>query len=501
MDLRKSIASKLFLITLGFFSSFIIITLLFQSLSFQKFYQNRKMKNLRVNLEKLRTDYNSSTGLNDVLTLIKDFEDKNNCKVVILDSKGNLNFITDLNNRAVNGSRLRAIREIVDAWTSNPDAFIKLKESGKSITYISKSSFGGIKNIVCISPDNSANEVFFAVSSFQPINEASSVIKEFYIYIFAGAGILIIILSIIYANMITKPLLKLNATANKMANLDFSEKCAVESDDEIGNLAATMNFLSSNLETSLSSLKAANKKLLQDIEKERELEKMRREFVAGVSHELKTPISLIEGYAEALKDNVAEENERDYYLDVIIDESQNMGKLVSEMLNLARLESGNMKLNMESFNIGALMDEIVRKYSNAMAEKNISLSYSSNEKLNVNGDISKIEQVIRNLLTNAIRYSDVSGSIYINTFEKADDVFIEIENTGQHIADDQMDKIWEKFYRVEKSRNRNLGGTGLGLSIVKNILVLHNSNFGVQNTERGVKFYFSLKKSQTHRNI
>lgn len=495
MKLKRSISMKLFLITLGFFSVFIIITLLFQSLSFQGFYQSRKTSILKNNLEKLKSDYDNTSGINSVLLLIQNFEDKNDCKVVILDSKGNLNFITSLNDEHQDTRRLRTIREIIGKWASDPSAYLNIKNSGKSFTYVFKNSAGDIKNIVCVVPDNKVNEVIFAVSSLQPVDEAAAVIKEFYIYIFIGAVVLIIILSIIYSNMISKPLLRLNGTASKMANLDFSEKCEAYSNDEIGNLAATLNFLSENLINSLNSLRTANEKLLKDIEKERELEKMRKEFVAGVSHELKTPISLIEGYAEALKDNVAEEHEKDYYLDVIIDESKNMGTLVSGMLDLSRLEYGNLKLNIESFDISTLICSIIKKYSNALTEKDIQLSVNLNDSISVCGDRHKIEQVVTNLFTNAVRYTDMSGSILVRTIEKDKDILVEIENSAQHIPEEDINKIWEKFYRIDKSRNRNLGGTGLGLSIVKNILLLHKSSFGVQNTERGVKFYFTLNRA------
>lgn len=453
------------------------------------------MNALKNNLERLRTDYNSSSGINSVLGLIRTFEDKNDCKVVILDSHGNLNFITSLYNQQQDTMRLRAIKEVIDEWTSNPKAFLNIKKSDKSFTYIFKNRAGDIKNIVCAVPDNSVNEVIFAVSSLQPVDEASAVINEFFIYIFIGAVILIIILSIIYSNMISKPLIRLNNSATKMANLDFSEKCEARSSDEIGNLGATLNFLSENLVNSLNSLKAANEKLTADIEKERELEKMRKEFVAGVSHELKTPISLIEGYAEALKDNVAAENEKESYLDIIIDESKNMGNLVSEMLDLSRLEYGKLKLSIESFDINTLINSTIKKYSNVLSEKEIQLSVITEGIILVYGDRHKIEQVLNNLFTNAIRYVDMPKTIFIRTMDEEDHILIEVENSGQHISEDEMNKIWEKFYRIDKSRNRHLGGTGLGLSIVKNILLLHESKFGIQNTEKGVKFYFTLKKA------
>lgn len=493
INIKKSIAMKLYLITLAFFFGFIIVSLLFQSFSFEKFYQNKKMSTLKKNLESFKYSYNNASEINNALTLIRTFEDHNNCKIVILDSTGSLNFVTSLSNDKEDSSKVEAIKEVLDQWTSKPDTFLNMKKQNKPLTYIFKASHD-IKNIVCVVPNNEENEVMFAVSSLKPVEEASSVINEFYIYIFIGAIGLIAILTIIYSNMISKPLIKLNSTATKMANLNFSEKCVVTGEDEIGNLASTLNFLSENLNSSLTSLKTANDKLTIDIENERKLEKMRKEFVAGVSHELKTPISLIEGYAEALKDGVAAENEKDYYLDVIIDESKKMGSLVFEMLDLSQLEYGKSKLNMEAFNVSSLLKSTIKKYSSIISEKNIEVISSFSEESYVFADRYRIDQVINNFFTNAIRHTPEAGVINVNLLDKDENILIEIENTGNHIQEEELEKIWDKFYRVDKSRNRALGGTGLGLSIVKNILNMHGSSFGASNTDTGVKFYFTLKK-------
>jgi two-component system sensor histidine kinase VanS len=495
INIKKSITMKLFLITVAFLFGFIIISLLFQSFSFEKFYQERKMSTLKKNLESFKYSYNNASEINNVLSLINTFENHNNCKIVILDSTGSLNFITSLSNDKEDSSKVEAIKEVLEQWASKPDTFLNMKKQNKTLTYIFRAS-SDIKNIVCVVPNNEEDEVMFAVSSLKPVEEASSVINEFYIYIFMGATALAIILSIIYTNMISKPLIKLNSTATKMANLNFSEKCVVTGEDEIGNLASTLNFLSENLNSSLTSLQAANDKLTLDIENERKLEKMRKEFVAGVSHELKTPISLIEGYAEALKDGIAAENETDYYLDVIIDESKKMGSLVFEMLDLSQLEYGRSKLNMEVFNVSSLLNSTIKKYSSIISEKNIKVNSSFSEESYVFADRYRIDQVINNFFTNAIRHTPEAGTININLSDKDNDTLIEIENTGTPIPEEEKEKIWEKFYRVDKSRNRTLGGTGLGLSIVKNILNMHGSSFGVNNTDIGVKFYFTLKKGQ-----
>jgi signal transduction histidine kinase len=294
--------------------------------------------------------------------------------------------------------------------------------------------------------------------------------------------------------MITKPLIRINKTATKMANLDFTEKCEVSSEDEIGSLSASLNFLSDKLHSALSSLRQANAKLEEDILKERNLEKMRKEFVAAVSHELKTPISLIDGYAVGLKDDIFEDKDKDYYIDIIIDEARKMGHLVSDMLDLSQLESGVFKLKRENFDLVELIKATARKYENLAYEKAVDITLELFDSFTINGDYNKLEQVLTNFITNALRHVEDSGHIAIRMQSKDKETLIEVENTGSHIAFEELEKIWDKFYKVDKSRNRKLGGTGIGLSIVKNILTLHGFSFGASNIEHGVKFFFGIPK-------
>ena len=369
-----------------------------------------------------------------------------------------------------------------------------IKTNSKPMTVITERKINDTRYIISAVPNNSKGEVMFAVSSLQPVNEASSVIKEFYLYFFIGAIFLIIILSLVYSNMVTEPLIKLNEAASKMANLDFTQRCDIKRQDEIGNLANTLDFLSENLSESLNSLKEANIKLEEDIEKERQIEKMRKEFVAAVSHELKTPISLIGGYAEGLKDDIFEENEKEYYMDVIIDESKKMGNLVADMLDLSQLESGSFKLVKEEFFIDELITATMKKFAAVVNDKNIKLDINVLDKVKVYADWTRMEQVITNFITNAIRYTDENGTIIVSMEDIEDKVLVSVENTGKGIPKEEVDKIWNNFYKIDKSRTRKLGGTGIGLAIVKNILELHHGEYGVKNTEAGVKFYFAIKK-------
>ncbi|EDS78693.1 membrane associated histidine kinase with hamp domain [Clostridium botulinum C str. Eklund] len=501
--MKKSITLKLFMTTVTFFILFITTQLLFQSLFFQSFYTNRKITRLKDNFKVFERKYIVNFGNSEAtLVNIKKFEHDNNAKIVILESNGLLSYITDSKEQLKDTNKVSIIQSIIEQWTSNPEAFRKIQQQGKTITYIFNDNYYNLKHIVALTPvviNNHAGKVLFAVSSLQPVDEAVKVMKDFYIYTYIIAVILILILSLIYSKMISKPLVNLNNVALKMAKLDFNEKCETSREDEIGSLANTLNFLSNNLNSALSSLKESNSKLKKDIEREKELEIMRKEFVAAVSHELKTPISLIEGYAEGIKDNIFEEEDREYYINVIIDEAEKMGMLVTDMLELSRLESGTLKINIKNFYINDVINNVVKKLSKINEDKNsidrINIICSLQNDLEVIGDELKIQQVITNFLTNAIRYTKPKDNVYVSTKLKNNKILIEVENDGEHIEEKEISKIWDKFYKLDKSRNRKLGGTGLGLAIVKNILELHSSEYGVINTKTGVKFYFTLNKA------
>lgn len=492
--INKSITLKLFVITALVFVVFITSTLVIQSLFFGRFYISKKKNDLQNGLEKFRISYNKTSDEQKVAELIKDFEDANNAKVLILNSNGKSKFITRSGSEKTEALKLRVINDIIKKWTINSSMITDIKVSNKPITILTDKRGNETRYMISVIPENNKDEIIFALSSLQPVNEASSVIKEFYFYFYIVAIFLIVVLSLIYSNMVTKPLLELNDSASKMADLDFSKKCNIKREDEVGNLANTLNFLSENLNRSLNSLKEANSKLEEDIEKERRLEKMRKEFVAAVSHELKTPISLIGGYAEGLKDDIFEAEEKDYYIDVIIDESKKMANLVTDMLDLSQLESGNFRLVKEEFFIDELLKVTIKKFYALLNNKNIKLHLNIIENVKVYADWTRIEQVITNFITNAIRHTSEGGGIIVSSEYRNDKVLISIENTGDNISEDDMDKIWDNFYKIDKARTRKVGGTGIGLAIVKNILMLHNSEYGVKNTDRGVKFYFTLNK-------
>ncbi|NIE89679.1 HAMP domain-containing protein [Bacillus sp. Ab-1751] len=352
-----------------------------------------------------------------------------------------------------------------------------------------------IKNSIFVKPiieNGRITEYAFAIASLQPVNEAMLVLKDYYVYALIIVFLVIILLSFYYSKIIVKPLIKINRVTKKMANFDFSEKLPVTADDEIGGLSGSINTLSVNLKDRIDRLNVANTKLQQDIERERQLEKTRKEFISGVSHELKTPLSVIRSFAEGIKDGVSKDTS--YYTDVILEETENMNRLIVEMLELAKLESGTYKLDMTTFSIGELTQQVYTKLLFSMEEKHLQVNIDADPSILVKANRSRIEQVVVNLLSNAIRYTPEREKIQVSIIEAEDTVKVEIENTGNPIPEESLEKIWDRFYRLDASRSRHTGGTGLGLSIVKNILDLHHAEYGVYNTTNSVVFYFNLQK-------
>ncbi|MCR6788463.1 MULTISPECIES: sensor histidine kinase [Bacillus cereus group] len=352
-----------------------------------------------------------------------------------------------------------------------------------------------IKNSIFVKPiieNGRITEYAFAIASLQPVNEAMLVLKDYYVYALIIVFLVIILLSFYYSKIIVKPLIKMNRVTKKMANFDFSEKLPVTADDEIGGLSGSINTLSVNLKDRIDRLNVANTKLQQDIERERQLEKTRKEFISGVSHELKTPLSVIRSFAEGIKDGVSKDTS--YYTDVILEETENMNRLIVEMLELAKLESGTYKLDMTTFSIGELTQQVYTKLLFSMEEKHLQVNVDADPSILVTANRSRIEQVVVNLLSNAIRYTPEGEKIQVSIIEAEDTVKVEIENTGNPIPEESLEKIWDRFYRLDASRSRHTGGTGLGLSIVKNILDLHHAEYGVYNTTNSVVFYFNLQK-------
>ena len=332
------------------------------------------------------------------------------------------------------------------------------------------------------------------------IHESVKISNKF-LYLIGGFTIIIggFVVSFI-SRRFTKPILELNKIANKMAKLDFSHKYRItDADDEINNLGKSINTMSDKLERTINRLRETNVELEKDIEEKSKIDEMRKQFISDVSHELKTPIALIQGYSEGLIENVnTDEENRKFYASVILDEANKMDTLVKQLLELMKLEYGKREFNNDKFDICELIKEVVRKSSVMLKENNIEVEYDKECQVFVNADPFYIEQVITNYLTNAIKNAkeihnkklikiDVKVNIEKNT------VRVSVFNTGENIEEEKLNRIWNRFYKIDESRNREDGGTGIGLSLVKAIMNNYRKDYGVVNKENGVEFYFELE--------
>ena len=316
------------------------------------------------------------------------------------------------------------------------------------------------------------------------ITDSANIANEFIIFVAVCVLLASLVWVFVTARKIAKPISEMNKITSQMSRLDFSKRLDKVSDDEIGQLAQSINVLSESLNLSLKSLKESNAKLKDEIELERSLDKMRRGFVANVSHELKTPIAIIQGYAEGLRLDVQKES-KDKYCDIIIDESKRMNKLVLSLLSLSRYESGQVEINKNPFDLSALIkgmgSRILEKTQKAQ------INYSFADGLIAFGDDFQIEQILKSYFENAISHVSEKGKIEARITEAENKYTVSVFNTGEQIDEKIMPEIWQSFYKDANSR-----GNGLGLSIVKTIMEVHNKKYGVKCEDGFAEFYIIL---------
>jgi signal transduction histidine kinase len=337
-----------------------------------------------------------------------------------------------------------------------------------------------------------SNYVYLRVN-YQNMKESVTISNKFIGYI----GIVVLLVGALcmffVGRRFTKPILELADIADKMAKLDFDAKYEVRTSDEIGRLGSSMNTLSGKLEETISELKSANNELQYDIEKKVQIDEMRQEFLSNVSHELKTPIALIQGYAEGLQDDVIDNAaDRKFYCEVIMDEAQKMNRMVKRLLDLNQLEFGTETPNMERFDVVEVIKSVVAASDILFKQKNVELIMYEPHPVYVWAEEYLVEEVLTNYVSNAFNHLKEPNRIQIYTKNMGEVVRIGVRNTGDRIPEDELDKIWEKFYKVDKARTREYGGNGIGLSIVKAILRSFNRECGVKNCEDGVEFWFEL---------
>ncbi len=345
----------------------------------------------------------------------------------------------------------------------------------------------------------SDGNVAFAKLCVENASYITSVTDTFLIYVTLAVVALAAIITYFAIKRFTRPLYDIINITKHISNFDFNTKYKPQPIyNELDDLGEHVNEMAITLERAIYQLRKANEKLKRDIELKDEAENTRKEFVSNVSHELKTPIALIQGYAEGLQEGIMDdENSRKIYLDVIIDEANKMNRLVREMLILNQLEAGQMNLDMVDFDVTEMIDGIVDNNKIYFEAQNISYSFINKEECIVHADEFLVEQVITNFISNAIHY--VMNENVINVkyeFIKKGKVRISVFNSGNNIAKKDIKHIWEKFYKADKARSREYGGSGIGLSVVKATMEMLGEKVGVENKPDGVEFWFELSLSK-----
>ena len=483
----KSVRFKLFFTMCVVILVIILSLVLINSIVLENFYIYSKTATIKQVYQKVNDYYNTENTNVDLETELKKIAYKNNFDILI---KTDTNLIIFTSDREFLSSTyiLKDINEIKSKSIEENETKINVKVTTDEVNNVSYMFLTGIL-------DN--GYVLYIRMPISPIEESVKISNTVLLMI---GGITLVVAGIIasfISRKFTNPILQLNDIANKMSKLDFSKKYRItDTEDEINELGRSINTMSDKLESTIKELQKNNIELEKDIEEKSKIDEMRKQFISDVSHELKTPIALIQGYAEGLIENVnSDEESRKFYAEVILDETNKMDKLVKQLLELMKLEYGKREFDNEKFNINELINEVLRKCSVMINEKNIKVYFENKEPIYVYADEFYMDQIITNYLTNAIKHAEEVEKeikIEIKVEKVSNKIRVSVFNTGENIPEEDLQRIWGRFYKLDSSRNRQDGGSGIGLALVKAIMNNYQNEYGVENKKNGVEFYFDM---------
>jgi two-component system sensor histidine kinase VanS len=487
-NIKKSITFKIFRITsILLITSAICIYLILYFL-LPSYYYRYKKSNIETGVNKLISAV-SILPTNEAKKHFDDFNVKYTVNLTIQDSVGRLVYLP-FSSVEMSSQSISIPLDIVPSGGT----LIASSVTSSGASSNEKSSIFVVSRQIKFLNDNESYTMNVIVP-LQPIDEASKVLLNLVPLI----GLVVLIISVvgafIYSKIITKPLIEINKAAKHLSALDFEKICEVNSEDEIGEIALSLNELASNLQYTMSELKNTNLKLLDDIEREREIEIKRREFTATISHELKTPITIIKGQLEGMIGNIGAYKDRDKYMNRSLIVLQDMESMVREILEVSKLEAHGFKPQYKEVNLSDLVNNCLERISYLVSEKDISLTWRINEEIYVQADEKLIKKAIANIINNSITHTERAEKVFVNLYEENETIVLIVENTGAHIDKAEFGKLFAPFYRIEKSRNRSTGGSGLGLYIIKMILEAHGIEYKMSNTESGVCFKIIFNRS------
>ncbi len=490
----KSLRMRLFVftgMTVLFFASFIM---LFNFLFLNQYYLWSTKRMLQSEAQEITELI--PEDLNFTTDAFSDIELSNNIDIIIYTSDGQICYFTELNN--------------FDATTQGRQDFERIVRNATQTEIVSYENVSETERFE-IQRDPDGNGEYIALRTHlkddywgvikvvkTSLENAAATANSFVWFVCITTLFFVLIACFIFARQFAKPITEMNNIARNMSRFDFSQRVQVKSRDEIGQLAESVNILSDNTSMLLEDLRKKNEQLEKDIAKERAVEKMRKEFISNVSHELKTPIAIIQGYAEGLRLNVAgDEERRKMYCDIIESESYKMDRLVRQLLELSQIESGQTVIKKEVFELTDMLSSVTDRIKSITDEEeaSIELICEKSERM-VYADEMRMSQVITNFVNNAISHTKYDKKVQIAITEGEDVYRVSVFNTGDNIDDENIEHIWDSFYRADKSRSRENGNYGLGLSIVRGIMNMHGQQFGVANAIGGVVFWFDIAKAK-----
>lgn len=486
---RHSIKRQFALIFIGLMAGTILMCWLINNIFLEEYYVRSKTEIIYDAYETISQAANSDAyGTDEFSEQLNDVCSVANITVCIMDANSQMKY------ESVNGGR-ELENQLIGYIFGFQQPPLKVIREGKDYS-IHMIRMGEDEFLVMYGRLSSGIS-FILRTPLESIRESVKVANRFFAYVgiigAAAGGIIIWFVS----RRMTKPILELNHISEQMVQLDFEAKYRGRSRNEIGLLGENINKLSASLEKAISELKTANNELQKDIERKEEIDEMRKEFIANVSHELKTPIALIQGYAEGLCEGIGEDKEsRDFYCEVIMDEAAKMNRMVQKLLTLNQLEFGNDIVELERLDITELVSNYIQSSEILTRQNGIQVRMEKYPPIYVWADEYKTEEVFANYFSNAVNHCEGDRNIVVTLEQREGKVRVSVFNTGKAIPEESLPHIWEKFYKVDKARTREYGGSGVGLSIVKIIMDSMNQGYGVENFKNGVLFWFELEAVQ-----
>ncbi len=489
-----SIRTQFSLIFIGLMAGVVLLCIFINTFFLSRFYMWDKEKLLkRVSTKLYEASLDDSIKSEDVQSIINETSRANNLSIILIDENSETIF------SSINGERDMEYRlyGYILGINSEPGNHHIVEKSDDYVIRKTMGGGGGGESLELFGRYDTGVSLLMRIP-ISSIRESTKFANRFFVYVGLIGTLVGAVIIWLVTGRVTKPIMELNSISKRMVGLDFDARYTGNHHNEIGLLGENINRLSESLEKTISELKTANLELQKDIEKKEQLDEMRMEFIANVSHELKTPIAIIQGYAEGLRDGVSDDPESiAYYCDVIVDESAKMNSMVKQFLNLNQLEFGGETISLERFNLTEMVKNYLSSAGVLAQQSGIEVRFDDSVQTCAWGDEYKAEEVLTNYFSNAVHYcANINGEKYIRiSFEHIEDnVRICVFNTGNNIPEDAIGRLWEKFYKVDKARTREYGGSGVGLSIVKAIQDSLGKGYGAENKTNGVLFWFELEE-------